>query len=101
MSIRCPRIFSAVSRINFKSAVIFSKNLKNYLFFICIHIVDFSRGMNNIIIELGFCMISELFRSEAEADSADLGLNNSEYPAQPIILNYLHPFHRAYQLQIV
>ena len=77
----------------------FLKKLKNYLFFIGIRIADFSWGMNNKrIIEFNFRKISELFRPRSALSAsaslrqitlADLGLNNSEYPAQPypVILN--------------
>ena len=48
--------------MNFKSAAIFRKKLKSYLFFICIRIADFSWGMNNKrVIEFGFSRILELF----------------------------------------
>ena len=47
---------------------------------------------NKIIIAFGFRRISELFRPRSALSdlNADLGLNNSEYPAQPhpVILNY-------------
>ena len=47
MSIHYPHIFSAVSHINLKSAVIFFLKVKKSVFFICIRIADFSLGMNN------------------------------------------------------
>ena len=58
------------------------KKLKNYMFFICSRFADFSSGMNNKrIIDQRYLPWSA---------NADLGLNNSEYPAQshPIILKY-------------
>ena len=62
MSIRCTHIFSTVIHMNFKNAVTLKK-LKNYLFFICIRIADFSWGINDKrIIEFSFHRISELFR---------------------------------------
>ena len=64
------------------------KKLKNYLFFISIPIADFSWGLNNKkVLNSAFAAYQDIF---ASADNADLGLNNSEYPAQPhpIILKY-------------
>ena len=89
MSIRCPRIFSAVSRMNFKSAIIFFKKVENFLFLYCIRIDDFSWVMNNKrIIEFDFHRISQLLRPKSRQTSkaSNLGLNNSEHPAQPATL---------------
>ena len=55
------------------------------MFFICIRIADFSWGMNDKrIIEFGFRRISELLRPRSAL--SDLGLNNSEYSAQPHLI---------------
>ena len=64
--IRCPRIFSAVSCINFKSSVIFLKVKKLFVFF-CIHIADFLCGVDDKrIIEFGFRRMLKLFRPWSE-----------------------------------
>ena len=84
--------FSGISH-EFQKWRYFLKSLKNYLFFICIRIADFSWEMNNKkIIEFGFRRIPELFRPRSAL--SDLGLNNSEYSAQPhlIILKYMKLF---------
>ena len=55
-----PRIFSAVSRMNFKSAAIFFLKVKKLFVFYLYSHRRFSWGMNNKrIIEFGFCRISE------------------------------------------